>query len=559
MIKLKMNIRRYTVLAVIIILAFILRFWRLGSFPALNADEAALGYNAWSLITTGMDEHGNMWPIHLQSFNDFKPAFYAYIILPFIYIGGLSTWMIRIPGAFLGVMSVVVTFFIAREVADKPKLSVFRFNFSTAEIAALFLAISPWHIHFSRGGWEVNVATFFIALGVLFFYRLIRNPTSLRFLIVVLSFAISLYTYHAARVIVPMLGVGFVVVYWKELFKSWRKLLLGSLVGIIIMVPLFVDLVGPAGLSRAAGVGIFSDPGPLNEINEQRGEHFDLNSLDTKIVHNKPLNYTLAVAENWGEHFTGEFLFLSGDDIQRNKVPEHGQMYLVDALLVVFGLVSISKVLNKRWGIILWWLIVAPVAAALTFQSPHALRSQNMVIPLVIISAFGLANVIGFINNINYKFIRTVFYLLIVTVIVWSFTRYQQLYWVHMPRAYSYSSQYGFEEMAEYVDSVYENFDHIIITDRYDQPYILNLFYTKYPPKDFQFVHELSARDGYGFSTVRGYDKYEFVSIGDFGSIISNNSNTLIVGTPNEIPDASNIVKVIYFPNGDEAFRIVAN
>ena len=49
--------------------------------PALNADEAAFGYNAYSLVETGKDEHGNAWPIHFQSFNDYKPGFYFYLVL----------------------------------------------------------------------------------------------------------------------------------------------------------------------------------------------------------------------------------------------------------------------------------------------------------------------------------------------------------------------------------------------------------------------------------------------------------------------------------------------
>ena len=65
----------------IIILSIFLRFYKIGSYPALNADEAALGYNAYSLLKTGMDEHGNRFPIHFQSFNDFKPGFYFYLVL----------------------------------------------------------------------------------------------------------------------------------------------------------------------------------------------------------------------------------------------------------------------------------------------------------------------------------------------------------------------------------------------------------------------------------------------------------------------------------------------
>ena len=70
------------ILISIIALAFLLRFYRLVDYPALNADEAAIAYNAYSLIETGLDEHGNPWPIHFQSFNDFKPGGYFYLVLP---------------------------------------------------------------------------------------------------------------------------------------------------------------------------------------------------------------------------------------------------------------------------------------------------------------------------------------------------------------------------------------------------------------------------------------------------------------------------------------------
>src|SRR3989304_5950423 len=89
--------RNKILLLVIIILATTLRFWRLDLYPALNADEAAIGYNAYSLIQTGRDEHGNFWPIHFQSFNDYKPGFYFYLVVPFVKMLGLNEWAVRVP------------------------------------------------------------------------------------------------------------------------------------------------------------------------------------------------------------------------------------------------------------------------------------------------------------------------------------------------------------------------------------------------------------------------------------------------------------------------------
>ncbi len=53
------------ILIVILLLAAFLRLFNLANFPTgINADEAAIGYNAYSLIETGKDEHGASWPIH---------------------------------------------------------------------------------------------------------------------------------------------------------------------------------------------------------------------------------------------------------------------------------------------------------------------------------------------------------------------------------------------------------------------------------------------------------------------------------------------------------------
>src|SRR5687768_5282997 len=164
---------RKILLALIILLAFILRFWKLDSYPAINADEAAIGYNAYSLIETGMDEHGNSWPIHFQSFNDYKPGLYFYLVLPFVKILGLTDWAVRLPNAILGVITVYLIHLLSNKLFDKKEFRIWDLEFGVWP--ALLLAISPWHLHFSRGGWEVNTATFFIVLGIYLFLIGLKN------------------------------------------------------------------------------------------------------------------------------------------------------------------------------------------------------------------------------------------------------------------------------------------------------------------------------------------------------------------------------------------------
>ncbi len=55
-----MNLKSKRFLLILILLvAAILRLYKLGVVPgSMNADEAAIGYNAYSILKTGKDEYG---------------------------------------------------------------------------------------------------------------------------------------------------------------------------------------------------------------------------------------------------------------------------------------------------------------------------------------------------------------------------------------------------------------------------------------------------------------------------------------------------------------------
>lgn len=542
------------ILLLIITLAIFLRFYKLNTMPALNADEAAIGYNAYSLLQTGKDEHGHPWPTTFQSFNDYKPGLYFYIVLPFVKFMGLNVWAVRIPGATFGVLTVLTIYFLTIELFSKKTLGL---------ISALFLTISPWHLHFSRGGWEVNTATFFIALGLLMFFKFLRKPSYLYALCFVVPFVASLYTYHSARVVVPLLCLGLTIIYGSNLFKKKNHptIVFGTVFGLVLLIPLFYDLLSPGALSRVAGVGLFADPGPVSRINEQRGEYPVRLKLIGLFLHNKVVNYGLDFVANWSSHFSGEFLFMTGDAVQRNKVPETGELYLFDIVFIAVGLIFFSKNFRENsssFSLILFWLIISPIASALTFQSPGALRAHNMVIPLMIISSFGCYEVFNWIGRFHTVFLKYLMLFALPIFVLWNFARYEHMYWIHVAKEFPYSSQYGVYELVNYVEANQDKYKDIVVTTRYDQPYILFLFYMKYSPSTFQSDHTLTSRDQFGFSTVPGFSKYHFLPI-DFEKLRKDYPNSLIIGAPTEIPKEANIVKKIYGSNNFEYFDIVAN
>ena len=136
------------ILAAIFFLALILRLYRLGQIPpSLNWDEASVGWNGFSLATTGSDEYGKRFPLSIRSFNDYKPPIYTYTTIPIIALLGLSELSVRLPSALAGSVSVLLVYFLVRSLLqlDKPVGSL-----KIPLITSLLLAVSPWHLQFSR-------------------------------------------------------------------------------------------------------------------------------------------------------------------------------------------------------------------------------------------------------------------------------------------------------------------------------------------------------------------------------------------------------------------------
>ena len=193
----------------IFILAAALRFYKLNiNPPGLYWDEAVFGYDAYSVLKTGMDHHGHFLPLFFESFGDWKLPGYHYLLIPSIKIFGLTEFAIRFPSAFLGTLSVIIFFFLIQKLAKNFKISI---------LSTFFLAISPWHIQFSRGGFESTAGLFFAILAVCLFLKGIDRKQTLIFIFSFLFFILSMYTYHAYRIFTPILVVTLLLIYQRQL------------------------------------------------------------------------------------------------------------------------------------------------------------------------------------------------------------------------------------------------------------------------------------------------------------------------------------------------------
>ena len=433
-------------LILISLVALSLRLWKLDSIPpSLNWDEAAFGYNAYSILKTARNEYGNFLPL---------APIYVYLTVPSVALFGLTEFAVRFPAALFGALSVFLIYFVVQELFKEFEGKKF-----LGILTSVVLAVSPWSYHYSHSAWEINVFLVLLLLTFIFFLKAkkkIRN-----YLIVFLIFGF-----------LALLVVNFISVAQEE--------------------------------------------------------------------NGSPFNYYLReITERYLNHFSPRFLFFEGD---WSNLMNHLDILLLP--LGAFFLIS-RKIKNQSF---LWYiLLVAPLPAALSRDVIQATRSFFMIIPLTIISAFGVYFIWEKVAKTR-KLLKIGIISVLIFGYLFSFVYYLDQFFVHAPIQNSQYWQYGYKEVVKFVKDKTGNYDKVVFTQKYGQPYIYWLFYTKYDPQKYQsqakLIDNIQFRDIY-------WPKDRFIK------------KTLYVGGPYELPKEdivegqSRLLKEINFLSGETAFRIV--
>jgi len=177
-----------------------------------------------------------------------------------------------------------------------------------------------------------------------------------------------------------------------------------------------------------------------------------------------------------------------------------------------------------------------------------------MTIPLAIITAIGLYESFSFLKTHKLKYLLASCGLLTSLFITYDFSRYLHQYFIHYPKELPYAWQYGFDQIAAHISANEDKYDHIIITDRYDQPYILMAFFMKLPPTLLQQA-VLTPRDRFGFSTVRNLGKLEFRQI-NYGEDKKLRKTLLVIA--DEPVDDTKVIHTISDPAGNIMYKFIS-
>lgn len=551
-------------LIAVLVLAAVLRLWNLGiNPPHLTPDEASVGYNAYSILKTGRDEFGKFLPVVFKSFGDYKPGLYIYTAVPSIALFGLTEFATRFPSAVAGVFSVLFIYLIVKELfVDRKYLAI---------IAAIVSATNPWLIFFSRGAWEVNLSMSLTLLGIYFFLKALKSSKYIIY--ASMPFALTLLTYQGAKISTGIVLTILTFIYWKEIVKFEKKHLSKAyIIGLIISVPILMSFF-KAETGRLNVFSVFSYPRSTEYIQvmlDEGGEK--IGDINYYLFHPESLNFLRGIMGRWFNHFSGRFLFFEGDWANpRHSSPNQGVLLFSDLILLILGIVSIIRNGTKNQNHFVWlWLVLAPLASALSRDQVHAVRAFGMAIPLIIIISLGLESLGLFIQRQKIFVYKNIILFSFGCVYIFSLFYYLDSYFVHLPLHNSNLWEYGYKQMVRVIKPIQKNYNVINVQQSFAQPYIFFLFFggekygQGYDPVKYQKNAIWTASENKGdVGYVIKLDNICFCAIE--WSVNRGDHGALFVADPLRIPPLDSndpkqfdIISEIKFLNGrDTAFRVL--
>lgn len=510
--------------------AFILRTYHVAKVPpALSWDEVSIGYNAYSILKTGHDEHGRFFPFDaFTSYGDYKPPLAIYATVPAVAIFGLTDLAVRLPAAFFGTLTVFLTYFLVKELLKRDHYAL---------LSAAVLAVSPWHINISRGGFEANIALFFVVLGT---WLVLSAPTHpRRWMIMWLPFVAAIYTFNSSRVFSVLFIPALMMYSYRDIKKNLKPFIVGVVIAVLCAAPIVPHLVSPQARLRFNEVNIFTDLSVVETANQRIAR--ENGGVIAKLVNNRRVGYARNFLMHFMDNLQPDFLFIKGDGNPKFSIQDVGQLYLIEAPFLVIGIFAMLIFYPRVALLLLFWIIAAIIPAATARETPHALRILNSLPTWHIFVAYGILCVI-FRR-------RRVYWLLIIILYTLSITYYLHNYYRHYPAEFSGEWQYGYKQALARIAPVAYKYDKIVITDVIGRPYMYTLFYTKTDPGDYILAKDASF-DTAGFYHVNGFLKYRFG--GTFPAEF--NGKTLYIW--NSLPGGATLIDTVKLLNGNPVLYI---
>lgn len=518
--------------------------------PGISNDEADNGYEAYSLLKTGKDQWGKVWPItDFLGFGDHRLPVYIYSIIPFEAILGLNSVSIRLPSVVSGVVVLILTYILTRS----------WFSDLVGKFAVIILVLMPWFWGMTRIAIEPPVALTFILAGTLSFWN--AKERLWFYLFSGLLFALAMFSYPGIRLFLPIWAVflAFFCLKWRARFFYW----LG-----IAIISAGIFLLGSS--TRLKQIWVIENPVLVDVANR----HLDacrgvIPSTVCRVLENKWVVIGEELTKNYLNHFSLGFIFLESD-LAKGLLPVGGLVQKSLFLPIIVGvffflrrIISNEKLNRNNVDLVLVWLLASPLADSIT-GAGHYSRSFVMVFPIALTAGLGFELIWHKWRKIS---------MIIMALFVIESGKFVLDYFTYFPKYHAKYTHYEYKELMDYFKGVGEDeYSNIYLSSQHfdSKQYMFYLYYFGIDPSWYQKSENKDWHDeGNGWIRITRVGGWRFVAL--LPDINEVPDDSLYIGAKAEIKNliaketdqlGKNcearlaIEKNFYFPDGGDAFWI---
>lgn len=531
------------ILFLAVLIGIFLRFFKLGQNPAaIYWDEAAIGLDAYSISQTGLDMNNMSWlqPV-MGSYGDFKAPVLIWLTSLSVKAFGMNTWAIRLPVAIFSVLSIVLVYFLLKELLSFDQDLEKKYKLVPI-LAAILTAISPWPVHFGRIAFESSLSVAFLLLALIFFLKALKNKNIFFFLSTFFA-ALAVYAYYSLRVIVPLFCLALVIVFFKKAKDKKLPIIISMLLFVLAVVPI---LRSPY-YARSQEYRLNNDNLIHHrKIIEESSKYLEQYGSQpwAKLIYHRYIFLTRDFLINMGSHFTADFLFFSGDQNLRQHSGYLGELFLVSLPFYYLGLFLLFKnIKSKTSQFLLVFMALSPIPAAMVYEVPHASRAIYLFVPFLVLTAIGL-------NEVMNQTKKIVWWLILFAFMANAGFYYAD-YFIDYPARSSEAWLYTYNEATLYLKEHRDEFSEVDIDEHYWFPRIF--VYYQFPELLDQTRELKNAMLNSPINSFGLADPFKYL----FNKEETTKKKAKFIYYEAEIPEGYQVEKEFNFLNGDKSLILV--
>lgn len=313
--------------------------------PGLFSDEAAFGYNGWTISHFGTDQFGTHWPLFFRSSGDYKGPAGVYLEALLTSFLPLTPWVIRLPNAIGGIALAFAAGWLGWRLTR---------SYAVTLILVLEAAFEPWFFHLGRTMLETDLLTplcYVLSLVALSAggERRLRSC-----LLAGVALGAACFTAQPARFFTPALLVIIVFAFRRTLQRPQ----LATLAVPVVLALIVIVTAGTAATARLGAVSVFTNRGLVGGVGEALVDYFQYQG---------PV-----------------LLFIRGDSNLRHSTGFEGLLFVTALVPLVLGAIAAFRRRNEPLAAIaLLGTLIAPAAPALAVGVNA--RRDVVVLPFLLI------------------------------------------------------------------------------------------------------------------------------------------------------------------------------